>query len=139
MSPSSQAILIVGGGQGIGLETTKTILATSPSTTKVLVFGLHADAALSSLSKTHVGRVCTVLGDVTVAADREKAVGTCVSVFGGIDTLVYCAGIITPIERIEKVKVKDVEGAFGVNFFGAVGMVYLPSFPPDLLDGQMRD
>jgi NAD(P)-dependent dehydrogenase (short-subunit alcohol dehydrogenase family) len=37
--------------------------------------------------------------------------------------VVYCAGVITPIERIEKMDVASVEGTFAVNVFGAMGMV----------------
>jgi NADP-dependent 3-hydroxy acid dehydrogenase YdfG len=42
---------------------------------------------------------------------------------GRIDTLVYCAGVITPIERIEKLDMDAVKRAYDVNVFGASAMV----------------
>lgn len=123
----AQAILVVGGGLGIGLETTRAVLELSPAS-KLVVFGLHADPELEVLSTAHAGRVVTVLGDVTSAPDRQKAVDTCVKELGGIDTLVYSAGIITPIERIEKVDMEAVKRAYDVNVFGAMAMVR-PTFP----------
>ena len=119
----SQAILVVGGGLGIGLETTKAILTSTSSTAKIVVFGLHADPELDNLSKSHSGRVWTVQGDVTSASDRAKAVETCVKELGGIDTLVYCAGVITPIERIDKFDIEAVKKAFDVNVLGVMAMV----------------
>jgi NAD(P)-dependent dehydrogenase (short-subunit alcohol dehydrogenase family) len=67
-------------------------------------------------------------GDVTIAEDREHAVETCVreDILGGIDTVVYCAGVITPIARIEDMDLREVEGTYNVNVFGAMGMVYFP-------------
>ncbi|KAF2188404.1 NAD(P)-binding protein [Zopfia rhizophila CBS 207.26] len=124
MSPTPQAILIVGGGQGIGLETTKHVLSFSPSA-KVVVFDLHADPEFSSLTKAHSGRIWTILGDVTSASDRANAIEACVKETGGIDTLVYCAGVITPIERIEKVDIDAVKRTFDVNVFGAMAMAQL--------------
>jgi NAD(P)-dependent dehydrogenase (short-subunit alcohol dehydrogenase family) len=132
MPLNAQAILIVGGGQGIGLETTRSILATSPATTKILVFGLHADSELAWISGQYPGRVWIILGDVTTAADRSRAVKTCAKELGGIDTLVYCAGVITPIERIENVDIEAVKRTFDVNVFGAMAMVRSLAFHPFL-------
>jgi NAD(P)-dependent dehydrogenase (short-subunit alcohol dehydrogenase family) len=67
--------------------------------------------------------VWIILGDVTTAADRSRAVKTCVKELDGIDTLVYCAGVITPIERIENVDIEAVKRTFDVNVFGAMAMV----------------
>jgi NAD(P)-dependent dehydrogenase (short-subunit alcohol dehydrogenase family) len=124
---SAHAILVVGGGQGIGLATTRYILTTSPTTTKVLVFGLHADPELEFLSQRYPERIQAVIGDVTNAADRLEAVDTCLNTYGRLDTLVYCAGIITPIERIERLDLDAVQRTYEVNVFGAMAMVCLPS------------
>jgi NAD(P)-dependent dehydrogenase (short-subunit alcohol dehydrogenase family) len=122
-----QAVLIVGGGLGIGLEITKAILSLSP-TAKIVVFGLHIDSELEASSNSEAvgGRLWCLNGDVTCAADRIRAVEFCQLVQGGIDTLVYCAGIITPIERIENVDIEAVKRSFDVNVFGAIAMVNTP-------------
>jgi NAD(P)-dependent dehydrogenase (short-subunit alcohol dehydrogenase family) len=115
----TQAILIVGGGLGIGLSTTLTILSSTPSSTKLIVFGLSADSSLDA----HADRLWICEGDVTSAADRARAVELCVEKAGGIDTLLYCAGVLGPIQRIEKVDLEAVRRSFEVNFFGTVAMV----------------
>lgn len=122
-----QKILIVGGGQGIGFEITKSILALSEDA-RIVVFGLHIDAELESLAKSNSHRLWTIAGDVTSATDRKKTIDTCTSVLGGIDTLIYSAGIITPIQRIEDVDIESVKKAYDVNVFGVIAMVtYLTS------------
>ena len=123
MSPP-QGILIVGGGEGIGLEITKAILAAS-STAEIVVFGLHMNPELRAHSEEPRSRVSLCCGDVTSKSYRKKALDTCFNEFGGIDTLVYCAGVITPIERIERIDIEDVKRAYDVNVFGAMAMVHL--------------
>ncbi|ORY16923.1 hypothetical protein BCR34DRAFT_622140 [Clohesyomyces aquaticus] len=93
-----QAILIVGGGLGIGFEVKKFILAASASA-KVVTFS---------------GRLSPVLGDVTSAPDRKKAMETCVQQMGGIDTL-----------RTDKVDIEDVKTSYDINVFGAMTMSQL--------------
>jgi NAD(P)-dependent dehydrogenase (short-subunit alcohol dehydrogenase family) len=118
---TAQAILIVGGGLGIGFEITKAILATAG--TEVLVFGLHFDEKFGALERLSRTRIIRVQGDVTCPRERQEAMDVCVRVFGGIDTLVYCAGVIGPIERIDKVDIESVKKTFDVNVFGAIAMV----------------
>ena len=117
-----QKILIVGGGQGIGLEITKSILSLSQDA-KIAVFGLHIESELESLVESNSHRLWMTTGDVTSAADRKKTIDVCTSTLGGIDTLIYCAGIITPIERIENVDIERVKKAYDVNVYGAIAMV----------------
>lgn len=73
--------------------------------------------------------------DVTIPEEREHAVTTCIrpDVLGGIDTVVYCAGVIEPIERVEKMDMGKVEGLYGVNVFGAMAMVQFSPFDVLLL------
>jgi NAD(P)-dependent dehydrogenase (short-subunit alcohol dehydrogenase family) len=113
----TQGILVVGGGQGIGLEITLAILARK--TANVVVFGLHIDPQLNSPSE----RLWVVTGDVTSDSDRKKAVETALDKLGSIDTLVYTAGVITPIERIESINLEAVKQAYEVNVFGVMAMV----------------
>ncbi|KAH8724833.1 hypothetical protein GQ44DRAFT_749882 [Phaeosphaeriaceae sp. PMI808] len=126
MSASPQRILIVGGGAGIGAQTTISIVRTSSA--QVFVFDKYIDYAgdLACLS-SYPGRMYGHMGDVTIASEREHAVATCLrhDVLGGIDTVIYCAGIITPIERIENLEVEDMKRTFDVNVFGVVAMAQL--------------
>lgn len=120
-----QAVLVVGGGQGIGLETTKSILSLS-CTAKVVAFGLHFDSSVDFLREHYPDRLWTVQGDVRVAGERKTALRVCEKEMKAIDTLVYTAGVITPIERIENLKMEDVKAAFDVNVFGCMAMVSSP-------------
>ncbi|EXJ80751.1 hypothetical protein A1O3_07035 [Capronia epimyces CBS 606.96] len=152
-----RAILVVGGGQGIGLETTTYLLSHAPATVQIFVFGLHIDPQLhrhnahvhvqgtgesqgqGQASRLHgqtqgqaqaqaqaqPSRLHILQGDVTNAVDRQKAIQTCLDVAGVIDSLVYCAGLMTPIQRIEKVDLDAVKLAYAVNVFGVIAMCQL--------------
>lgn len=118
-----QRILIVGGGQGIGWEITKAILRLSPRA-RIAVFGIQLEEEVQNLPTTANGRVPIVFeGDVTSDNDRRLVVKECLEEMGGVDTLVFTAGIITPIERIEKLDMEDVKRTFDVNVFGCMAMV----------------
>ncbi|KAF1846463.1 NAD(P)-binding protein [Cucurbitaria berberidis CBS 394.84] len=114
-----QTILIVGGTEGIGFEVAKAI-RTQPDALKTnrVIFGLVEPVKIER-SATYF------IGDVTNSEVRERAVRYCIDKFGGIDTLVYSAGVITPIERIENLDMEAVKRTFDVNVFGAMAMVQL--------------
>lgn len=119
----AQKILIVGGGQGIGWEVTKAILNLSLQA-RVAIFGYHLEDDIRKLSARTNGRVSVILkGDVTSNEDRQSFIGQCLKEMGGIDTLVFTAGVITPIERIEKLDMEEVKRTFDVNVFGCMSMV----------------
>ena len=125
MSPKPQVVLVVGGTSGIGYAIVQAILSGPylPLNTKVVAFGLIDAGIKLEFTKQQKDRLRIVEGDVTVAEDRELALRTCFNVFGGLDTLVYCAGVITPIQRLEKLDMEAVKQSFDVNVFGAMSMV----------------
>jgi NAD(P)-dependent dehydrogenase (short-subunit alcohol dehydrogenase family) len=90
---------------------------------KVIAFGLIDSTIKLEFTKQQRERLRIVEGDVTVEEDRELAVQTCFNHFGGLDTLVYCAGVITPIQRLEKLDMEAVKRSFDINVFGAMSMV----------------
>lgn len=116
MTSSPQVIMIVGGDAGIGLEVTKFALQLS-KTVQVFVFGLFGAGNIT------YERCNFLIGDVTSEEYRKTAVSACTSMYGKIDTLIYCAGIITPIKRIENLVIENLKRAFDVNVFGAIAMV----------------
>jgi NAD(P)-dependent dehydrogenase (short-subunit alcohol dehydrogenase family) len=125
MASKSQVILVVGGTSGIGYAITQSILSSPylPLNAKVIAFGLIDSTIKLEFTKQQRERLRIVEGDVTVNEDRELAVQTCFNVFGGLDTLVYCAGVITPIQKLEKLDIEAVKRSFDINVFGAMSMV----------------
>lgn len=130
MSGKPQVILVVGGTSGIGYSITQSLLSSPylPLNAKVIAFGLIDSTIKLEFTKQQRERLRIVEGDVTVDEDRELAMRTCFNVFGGLDTLVYCAGIITPIQTFGKLNIEAVKRSFDVNVFGAMSMVR-NSFP----------
>ncbi|KAI4709482.1 hypothetical protein J4E85_002034 [Alternaria conjuncta] len=127
MTSKPQVILVVGGTSGIGYATTLSILSSPylPFNAKVIAFGLIDSTIKLEFTKQQRERLRIVEGDVTVEEDRELAVQTCFDHFGGLDTLVYCAGVITPIQKLETVDIQAVKRSFDINVFGAMSMVQL--------------
>jgi NAD(P)-dependent dehydrogenase (short-subunit alcohol dehydrogenase family) len=125
MASKPQVILVVGGTSGIGYAITQCILSSPylPLNAKVIAFGLIDSTIKLEFTKQQRERLRIVEGDVTVEEDRELAVQTCFNHFGGLDTLVYCAGVITPIQRLEKLDMEAVKRSFDINVFGAMSMV----------------
>ncbi|KAF2029670.1 NAD(P)-binding protein [Setomelanomma holmii] len=126
--PPPQRILLIGGATGIGAATTISLITQS----NALVFMMDKfidyspDGPLGALT-SYPNRMYGHEGDVTVAADREKAVELCVreDILGGIDTVVYCAGVLGPIERVESLDIEGTKYAFEVNVFGPMAMAQL--------------
>lgn len=122
-----QRIMIIGGASGIGAALTISIVTTSPD---ALVFMMDRSIEYSSSGPlaallSYPNRMYGHEADVTDPTQREKAVALCASdeVLGGIDTLVYCAGVIEPISRIESLALDDMRYTYEVNVFGVVAMV----------------
>jgi len=65
--------------------------------------------------------------DITEPTELAKAISLCASpdILSGIDTVVYCAGVMTPIARIEHLKLEDMRYTFEVNLFGLVAVAQL--------------
>jgi NAD(P)-dependent dehydrogenase (short-subunit alcohol dehydrogenase family) len=130
-----QRIFVIGGASGIGAALILSLIQLS--TAQIFLFDKEIDyspsGALGALLN-YPGRMYGHEGDATIAEDREHAVETCVreDILGGIDTVVYCAGVITPIARIEDMDLRGVEGTYNVNVFGAMGMVNSPINIPAL-------
>lgn len=123
--PASQNILVVGAGRGIGFEIVKSLLRNKREFLSITAFDKSFswsvdddDYAIFDSGST----VSMLHGDVTLAQDRDGLVERCQE-SGGIDTLVYCAGVITPIERVENLSIEAVKETFDVNVFGAMEMV----------------
>jgi cis-2,3-dihydrobiphenyl-2,3-diol dehydrogenase len=98
--------LITGAGSGLGLALVDRFVAEGARVAAVD----RAPERVASVEEAHPGAVTGIVGDVTIAADNERAVARCLDVFGKLDTFIgnagmfdYRAGIAdTPIEAIDK-------------------------------------
>ena len=81
--------LISGAGSGLGRALVDRFVAEGA---RVLAFERDADR-VAAVEAAHPGAVVGVVGDVTVAADNERAVAAALSSFGRLDTFVGNAGL----------------------------------------------
>lgn len=119
---NSQRILVVGGGEGIGWEVTKTLLKHTPQV-RICTFGLSESEERYALPKKSADRLHFIQGDVRSEMDRRSVVDHCVGTMGGIDTLVFTAGVIYPIQRIEDLDMDAMRNTFDINVLGCMAMV----------------
>jgi 3-oxoacyl-[acyl-carrier protein] reductase len=85
---AGMSVLITGGGSGIGEGTARHLVAGGA---RVTITGRRAERI--EVVANSLGDACrAVVGDVTVAADREAMVRSAVEHGGGLDLLVNNAG-----------------------------------------------
>lgn len=90
---SGRAVIVTGGGSGIGRATAVQFADRGAS---VLIADINAEGAkeTAALIEASGGVVRTVAGDLSEAATVAETVDTALSAFGGIDVLVNNAGIM---------------------------------------------
>ncbi|WP_184359311.1 SDR family oxidoreductase [Rhizobium sp. BK602] len=104
--------LITGGAQGIGFATAEYLVRKGG---KVC---LMDRAGLSEAAEKLKGDVIVIEGDVTNAAEVDEAVSRTVAEFGGLDTLVTAAGIVT-VEPAIDVSAEAFLKMMSVNVLGS--------------------
>lgn len=85
----NKVALITGGGTGIGAACARLF---SQSGAKVAVMGRRIEPIRRVADET--GGIA-VQGDASIEADCQKAVQSTMDAYGGLDTLIACAGIMT--------------------------------------------
>ncbi len=103
---------ITGGAQGIGLATAERFVRRGD---KVCIM----DRAGLAEAKAQLGPdVLTIEGDVTSKADVDLAVARTVEAFGGLDTVVTAAGVVT-VESALDVSPEEFNRIMSVNVLGS--------------------
>lgn len=105
--------LVTGGNRGIGLAAAR-LLAEEGA--KVML--LARDQAKGESEAGSIPSARFVRGDVTKAQDCQRAVEETVRVFGGLDILVNCAGIIYRNRTVEATTEEEWDATFDVNVKG---------------------
>ena len=106
-------VLITGGGSGLGLAAARHFVTLGA---RVTISGRRAD----TLARAAAAAGCAhVVGDVTVAADRQAMLDAAIAHGGGLDLLVNNAGNMLrgPIETLDEAAVL---GLFHTNVVGAM-------------------
>ncbi len=91
MSPGIRHVLVVGGGSGIGRATALALVARGA---RVAVAGRRR-APLEELAAAHPDSVIALPADVTRTAERAALLEQALEALGGLDGLVYSAGVVT--------------------------------------------
>ncbi|MDX6744126.1 3-(cis-5,6-dihydroxycyclohexa-1,3-dien-1-yl)propanoate dehydrogenase [Actinocorallia sp. A-T 12471] len=108
------AVLITGGGSGIGRAVADRFVAEGAS---VAVFGNDpAQLAVAAAGSPDPSRVLTVEGDVRSSADLHRAVAATVERFGKLDTLVANAGIWDFQRQLTRLDAAALEATFDEVF-----------------------
>jgi 3-oxoacyl-[acyl-carrier protein] reductase len=88
----SQAVLVIGGGSGIGAATARKFASLGASVTIADIVGDNAERTAAGIRQAGQAAVSRAL-DVTDAAAVEAAVAEVAQRDGGLDHLVCCAGV----------------------------------------------
>jgi NAD(P)-dependent dehydrogenase (short-subunit alcohol dehydrogenase family) len=112
-----QAILVTGGGSGIGAACARLLVSRGA---RVLVAD-RDEAAAGQVAGGLAGAAVAVRADVADPADGERMVAAALDAFGGLDGAVNCAGISsglaepvarTPLETWRAVMSVNLDGVF---------------------------
>lgn len=115
-----KSVVVIGAASGIGAATARALIAAGARVALADVAELSApDSDCGFSMHADVTRV------ETLAALRDAAVG----VFGGIDAVVNCAGVIVP-GPVDRIPVEAIHRQINVNFLGTVLVTrtFLPHF-----------
>ena len=108
----NKVVLITGGTGGIGFATGQLFAREGA---QVVIVGRDMDKTPEAARKVP-GR--GVAGDVSVAADCERIVTRTLELFGHLDLLVNCAGVIYRNRTVEQTSEEEWDKTFDVNVKG---------------------
>ena len=108
--------LVTGGASGFGFETTRVLLDQGA---QVAIGDIDESKLKSAAAALGSNRLLALQLDVTSVSSVEAAVAACENAFGGLDTLVNCAGILafskfvdTAEEEWDRTIDVDLKGTF---------------------------
>ena len=113
MRLSNRVVLITGGNRGIGLAAARLF---AEEGARVVLLG--RDQAKGESEAGSIPNAKFIQGDVTKAEDCRRAVEESTRMFGGLDILVNCAGIIYRNRTVEQTTEEEWDATFDVNVKG---------------------
>lgn len=108
-----KAIIVTGASRGLGEAIVRQLMKQDCS---VVMFARDR-AKLENLAN-NLWRGIPVAGDITNQADCERVVDETITRFGKLDAIINCAGIIDPIETIEKGDADKWAEVYNTNVLG---------------------
>ncbi len=115
-----KAILVTGGGRGIGAAICRLAAAQGYAVAINYVHDEGSAQALAASISADGGTACTVRGDVAVEADVERLFETTESMLGPLYGVVNNAGITGRIGAFIDADPASIEQIFQTNVFGAM-------------------
>lgn len=120
MQISQKVFLVTGGGNGIGREVVRTLLARGA---RVAACDLSADGLAETVRIANAGdRLSTHVLDVSNNDAVVAAVAEIASMHGQLDGVVNVAGIIQPFVPVAELDRSIIEKVMNVNFWGVVNV-----------------
>lgn len=113
MQLKDRVALITGGNRGIGLSTARLFAQEGAQ-----VMLMARDQAKGESEAGKIPNARFIQGDVTKAEDCRRAVEESIRLFGGLDILVNCAGIIYRNRTVEQTTEEEWDATFSVNVRG---------------------
>ncbi|KAJ9475278.1 putative oxidoreductase [Pseudozyma hubeiensis] len=99
---NSPVVLLTGASRGLGLAILKLLLRGSPSTSsatfpaaRVVTVSRTITPELADLQTAHPDSLLCVQGDVTSSSKNSSAVSAAVREFGGLDSVILNAGVVS--------------------------------------------
>ncbi|GAV56103.1 hypothetical protein ZYGR_0AZ02750 [Zygosaccharomyces rouxii] len=113
-----KSVIVTGVSRGIGRSVVEQILTSEESS---IVTGIaRSESSLRSLKDQFGDRFFYVIGDVTDKNAVNALVQEALNRTGRIDSVVANAGVLDPVQNIQKADVDGWKKLFDVNFFSVV-------------------
>ncbi|CAR27523.1 ZYRO0D00506p [Zygosaccharomyces rouxii] len=127
-----KSVIVTGVSRGIGKSLVEEILDDRES---AIVTGIaRSESSLKSLKEQFGDKFFYVVGDVTDKNAASALVQEALNKTGKIDSVVANAGVLEPVQNVQRADVDDWKKLFDVNFFSVVTLATLAM--PHLIKSQ---
>jgi NAD(P)-dependent dehydrogenase (short-subunit alcohol dehydrogenase family) len=109
--------VVTGGGRGIGRAIARKFAAEGADVALAARSGAEVKDVAEEIQQSH-GRAIAITADVSREADCEKIVRETRHAFGAIHILVNNAGVLGPVQPVEKVDPREWDRVIAVNLRG---------------------
>jgi NAD(P)-dependent dehydrogenase (short-subunit alcohol dehydrogenase family) len=124
LSAEGRTVLITGGSQGLGLATARAFAQAGADVAIVARRAEPLEAARADLASVASGKILTVVCDVAIASDVERAFTEVTTAFGRVDVLVNNAGK-SQASQFEGISDEIWQADLDLKLFAAIRMTRL--------------